>query len=56
MSVPAAVSRLLAGYPAAGDRFDELLASPAGEPRPHMRALFGLLASTPAQRIGERFE
>ncbi len=56
MSASAADARLLAGYPPAGARFDELLASAAGGPRPHMRALFELLARTPAQRIGERLE
>jgi uncharacterized circularly permuted ATP-grasp superfamily protein/uncharacterized alpha-E superfamily protein len=56
LSASAAASRLLAGYPAAGERFDELLASASGGPRAHMRALFELLASTPAQRIGERLE
>ncbi len=46
---------LLADYPAARARFDELFEAP-GRPRAHVRALYDLLARTPARRIGERLE
>ncbi len=46
---------LLADYPAARARFDELFEAP-GRPRAHFRAIYDLLARTPARRIGERLE
>lgn len=45
--------RLLAAYPSADGRFDELL-DEAQKPRPHWSALFAELAGTPAGRIRER--
>ena len=46
---------LLAAYPAARVRFDEMFEAPS-RARPHFQRLFSLLADTPAQLIDERLE
>ena len=46
-------TQLLADYPAATDRFDELLET-AGRPRPHWSGLFAELVTTSAAEIQER--
>ncbi|MDC8772315.1 circularly permuted type 2 ATP-grasp protein [Roseateles albus] len=48
-------SRLLAGYPAATDRFDEMLGAD-GQPRPHWRALLTALAREAPGVMRERDE
>ncbi|MCX7273257.1 MAG: circularly permuted type 2 ATP-grasp protein [Burkholderiales bacterium] len=46
---------LLAGYPAARARFDEMFDAP-GRVRPHFQRILRLLADSPAHLIGERLE
>jgi len=45
--------RLLAGYPQAGSRFDEMLEAP-GQPRPHWAAFFDTLAGAAPARVRDR--
>ena len=48
-------TELLAGYPDATGRYDELVAS-AREPRPHWKPFLASLAAEPAERMRERLQ
>jgi len=48
-------TELLAGYPDATGRYDELVA-PAREPRPHWKPFLASLAAEPAERMRERLQ
>ncbi len=52
MTVPA---RLLAGYPAAADRFDEMIDG-TGQPRPHWRAMLSALSRETPAMMRERYD
>ena len=46
---------LLAAYPAAVNRFDELFEAPL-RPRPHWSAMFSMMSSVGARQVGERLQ
>ena len=49
---PGLLTKLLAGYAAADDRYDELLAAP-GEPRPHWDAFVRSLAARGEREVSD---